>query len=243
MLLFFYAVSTKAVRIEVVEDYTSDGFIATFSHFTLRRGHCATLQSDQETIFFGSEKELARLFTEVSVGSKEISSQLEHLGNSWSFNPLTASHFGGLWEAAVKSANHHLRRIVGEHVLTFVEYATLFCKIEPCLNSRPLTTLPKNDLDIEIVSPSHFLFQRPSFIIPEPTRTEVKFSYAKRWQWITVLAQQFRNLCSKDYLQSFNRGINGNTLRVTQSRRHCTDEIKPCVCLRFCLQFLNYINN
>ena len=198
----FLCMSTKAVHIEVVEDYTSDAFIAAFSRFTSRRCHCATLQSDQGTNFVGADKELARLFTEASAELKEISSQLASLGTSWSFNPPTASHFGGLWEAAVKSAKYHLRRIVGEHVLTFVEYATLFCKIEACLNSRPLTTSPKNDPDFEILSPSHFLIQRPSSIIPEPTRTEVKFSYAKRWQWITGLAQLYWKLWSKNYLQS-----------------------------------------
>ena len=46
--------STKVVHIEVAEDFTS------------RRGHCATLQSDQGTNFVGADKELVRLFTEAT---------------------------------------------------------------------------------------------------------------------------------------------------------------------------------
>ena len=34
--------------------------------FTSRRGHCATLQSDQGANFVGADKELARLFTEAT---------------------------------------------------------------------------------------------------------------------------------------------------------------------------------
>ena len=62
------------------------------------------------------------------------------------------------------------------------------------MNSRPITILSKNDQDFEILSPLHFVIQRLSFIIPEPARTEIKFSYAKRWQWITGLAKQFWNV-------------------------------------------------
>ena len=58
--------STKAVQIEVVEDYTSDTFIAAFSRFTSRLGHCATLLSDQGTNFIGADKELARLITQAT---------------------------------------------------------------------------------------------------------------------------------------------------------------------------------
>ena len=78
-ICIFLCMSTKAVHIEVVEDYTSDAFIAAFSRFTLRRGHCATLQSDQGINFVGADKELPRLLTEASAEFKEISSQLASL--------------------------------------------------------------------------------------------------------------------------------------------------------------------
>ena len=65
----------------------------------------------------------------------QIVNSLALKGTSWIFNPPRAPHFGGIWEAAVKSAKHHMRRDIGEQVLTFFELATLMCRIEACLKA------------------------------------------------------------------------------------------------------------
>jgi len=71
----------------------------------------------------------------------EIKDFLCELEISWSFIPPIAPHFGGLWEAAVKSAKYHMIRIVGKAHLTFEEMQMTFCEIEAILNSRPLLPL------------------------------------------------------------------------------------------------------
>ena len=75
---------------------------------------------------------------------------------SWKFTPEKAPHFGGLWEAAVKSMKTHLRRIVADTKLTFEELTTLLIQIEACLNSRPLAPLPHDDDVIEALTLGHF---------------------------------------------------------------------------------------
>ena len=47
--------ATRAVHIEVVEDYTSEAFIAAFHRFTARRGFCKELFSDQGRNFVGAD--------------------------------------------------------------------------------------------------------------------------------------------------------------------------------------------
>ena len=64
--------------------------------------------------------------------------------------PEHAPHFGGLWEAVVKSFKRHLRRVVGGIRLTFVELTTTLAQVEACLNSRPLTAMPDSDEGIEV---------------------------------------------------------------------------------------------
>ena len=68
-----------------------------------------------------------------------------------SFIPKHSPHFGGIWEAAVKSAKFHLKRILGDYKHTFDEISTVLCQIEACLNSRllvPLVTPNTEGIDL-----------------------------------------------------------------------------------------------
>lgn len=58
-------------------------------------------------------------------------------------------YFGGKWVAGIKSVKHHLRRIIGDTVLTYEEISTLLIQIEAVLNSRSLCPLSIefNDID------------------------------------------------------------------------------------------------
>jgi len=58
-------------------------------------------------------------------------------GCEWKFIPPHGTHFGGLWEAAVKSVKYHLRRTLGSQVANYEELCKLLAELEVCLNSRP----------------------------------------------------------------------------------------------------------
>ena len=92
---------------------------------------------------------------------KEVSEFCSSQNINWKFIPERAPHFGGLWEAAVKSFKTHLRKVLGEAKLTFEEYTTVLTQVEACLNSRPLCPLPDSDDGIEALTPGHFLIGRP----------------------------------------------------------------------------------
>ena len=201
-IAIFICTATRAVHIEVVEDYTREAFIATFHRFTSRRGFCKELYSDQGTNFVGADALLRQMVDASSEFSSRVVLSLAQEGTSWIFNPPSAPHFGGIWEAAVKSAKHHLRCVIGDQVLTFSELATLMCRIEVCLNSRPLTTLNDDPSDIDFLSPSHFLIQRSSFIVPEGDVTNDNVSAGKRWLLISQLTQHFWARWSNEYLTS-----------------------------------------
>ena len=121
--------ATKAVHIEVVEDYTSEAFIAAFHRFTACPSFCKELFSGQGTSFIGADTLLKQMVSSSSSNSTQIVNSLVQEGTSWIFNPPSAPHFGGIWEAAVKSVKHHMRRVIGEQVLTFSELATLICRL------------------------------------------------------------------------------------------------------------------
>ena len=57
-------------------------------------------------------------------------------GISWKLIPERAPHFGGLWEAAVKSLKQHVRKVAMESKLSSEEYYTVLTQVESCLNSH-----------------------------------------------------------------------------------------------------------
>ena len=119
--------------------------------------------------------------------------------------PPSTPHFGGLWEAAVKPIKHHVRRVIGEQVLTFSELATLLCKVKVCLNSRPLVPLVDNATDLACLTPAHFLIQRDSFLVPEPDLTNECIPFGKSWKLVTQMSQHFWSRWSKEYLSSLQK--------------------------------------
>ncbi|XP_055908989.1 uncharacterized protein LOC129943507 [Eupeodes corollae] len=138
----FVCFTTKAVHLEAVGDLTTASFIAALRRFIARRGLCRTIFCDNATNFVGAQnelKELARLFdSESLIQIKEIC-RVDRI--EWRFIPPRSHHFGGLWEAAVKSAKYHFIRVAANAILNYEELTTLTAQIEAILNSRPITPL------------------------------------------------------------------------------------------------------
>ncbi|GFX80569.1 integrase catalytic domain-containing protein [Trichonephila clavipes] len=80
------------------------------------------------------------------------------------FNPPAIPHFGDLREAEVKSFKSHLKRVVGNNILTKEEFFTLVTQVEAVLNSRPLFPLSEDPNDDLALTPAHFLIGSPSHL-------------------------------------------------------------------------------
>jgi len=130
----------------VVQDLTADSFIAALSIYISLRGSPRIIWSDNATNFVGAKSEVAELkkliLSEQHTAS--ISSVCLADGIDWKFIPPRAPHFGGLWEAAVKSARFHFYRVVGASMLAIDELRTLAYEITAILNSRSLCSISEN---------------------------------------------------------------------------------------------------
>jgi len=58
----------------------------------------------------------------------------------------------------VKSIKHHLKRCIGIYTLTFEEMSTCLCRIEACLNSRPIAPASDNLDDYNMLTPVFSFF-------------------------------------------------------------------------------------
>ncbi|XP_044741922.1 uncharacterized protein LOC123302893 [Chrysoperla carnea] len=200
-VVLFICSSTYAIHLEIVTDYSTSGFIAAYKRFTGCRGICATLSSDCGTNLVGADAELKRLFTESSTQLKTLRSLLANDGTHWHFNPPSAPHFGGRWEAGVKSVKHHLKRVIGNTLLTYEEFTTVLIQIEAVLNSRPLCRLTDDPDDLAVLTPGHCLTGGPLTTIPEPALTHLKITHLSRWQLTRQILENFWTKWSREYLQ------------------------------------------
>ena len=207
-ICLFVSLAVKAVHLELVSDLTTEAFIATLRRFIARRGHPSLIWSDHGTNFVGASRELKELseFLTQQMVEGTISQFCSTLSIEGRFIPERGPHFGGLWEAAVKSAKTHLKRVVGDTKLTFEEMTTLLTQIEACLNSRPLVAINTPDDDgIEALTPGHFLIGQPLCALPDPSSSYQSGSLVQRWDLCQRLTRHFWQRWSMEYLTSLNR--------------------------------------
>ncbi|XP_018393377.1 PREDICTED: uncharacterized protein LOC108772354 [Cyphomyrmex costatus] len=106
----FVCFSTKAVHLELMSDLTSNAFISALRRFISRRGRPACLYSDNGTVFVGAHNQLKEIqdFLKTQQAQADIGQFFCKQEITWKFIPPNAPHFGGLWEAAVKSVKYHM---------------------------------------------------------------------------------------------------------------------------------------
>jgi len=148
----------------------------------------------------------------------KIYTSLSTLGVNWHFIPPRSPHFGGLWEASVKSLKTHLYCVLGNACLTHEELNTIIIKIEAVLNSRPLTPISSHPSDMSVLTPDHFLVGEPLCALPESDLTGVPKNRLKRWQRVAQLSQQIWGRWRLEYLaqlQTLSRSL-GETWKYSR---------------------------
>lgn len=216
-IALFICLATRAVHLELVDDYSSSAFLNAFSRFCARRGLPQSIYSDNGINFVGADRELA-LAHRAAIQDPNFQNRTATDNVLWHFIPPSAPHFGGIWEAGVKSVKHHLRRVLGSHTLTYEEFTTLLCRVEACLNSRPLAPLSDAFDNYDTLTPGHFLIGSAITVNPEQSLLDVNENRLTRWQLIRQLTESFWKRWYDDYV---------NTLQQRSKWRAGQPAIKP----------------
>ena len=212
----FISLTMKAVHLEAVSDLTSEAFIAALRHLIAHRGHLFLISSDNGTNFVGANRQLKELYDFLAQQKTEgiIADFCTARNEEWCFISEHGPNFGGLWEAAVKSAKSHLRRIMGPIKFTFEELTTILAQVEACLNSRPLVSASTSDDDgIEVLTPGHFLVRQTLCALPDPFFSFHSTSLLRRWDLFQNLVRHFWPRWSSEYLSTLNKFNKGIILR------------------------------
>lgn len=199
-IALFVCMTVKAVHIELVSDYISATFIAAYQRFVSRRGLPNSMYSDNGTTFRGADREMTEAYFK-AIRDPNFLNQLAIDNVAWHFLPPSAPHFGGLWEAGVRSVKHHLKRCIGNHTLTFEEMTTFLCRVEACLNSRP-AAVSENIDDYRSLPHGHFLIGTPLIALPEPSLLDINENRLSRWQLVQRCTEGFWKSWANDYLHA-----------------------------------------
>ncbi|XP_049306193.1 uncharacterized protein LOC125776698 isoform X2 [Bactrocera dorsalis] len=156
--------------------------------------------SDNATNFVGADRKLRELKEAFLAQATELKGFAADEGFSFTFIPPRAPHFGGLWEAAVKSAKHLIVRTIDNVLLTAEELSTLLAEAEAILNSWPLTPLNQDPNDGEALTPAHLLIGCSLRSLPPAQVAMDPIHCCERWQLVCCLKQQFWRQWSKTYL-------------------------------------------
>ncbi|XP_064109610.1 uncharacterized protein LOC135217574 [Macrobrachium nipponense] len=133
-----------------------------------------------------TEKELRKSLQEMN--DDQVRAFLSKESISWTFNPPTANHMGGVWERQIRTVRKVLTPLFKEHAgrLDDENYRTLLTEVEAIVNDCPLTTVSDSPDDLQPLCPEQLLTQKSSVVMPPPgvfSTTEVEQGKAAPSSW------------------------------------------------------------
>ena len=122
----FVCLATKAIHLEMVSSLNKQDCIMALKRFVARRVKPKKNISDNGSNFIGARNDLMKIQAILgkSNQSESLRMYLSQQGIEWVTIIPRAPHFGGVWEAGVKSMKRHLRRVVGVQRLNYEELLT-----------------------------------------------------------------------------------------------------------------------
>ena len=197
----FTCLSSRAVHIELAENYSTAAFLGALRRFSAIRGYPATLHSDNGTQMIAANKELLQINNELE--QKKICEMASINGIQWSYNRSADSPWlNGACEALIKSIKVSLQKCIGDSILTFAELQTVCYEVADLVNSRPIGAKPGCDILLgSYLSPNDLLLGR-SNRRPPVYSVDVDASPKRRMMFMQSIVNNFWRRWHRDYFPS-----------------------------------------
>ncbi|XP_042876990.1 uncharacterized protein K02A2.6-like [Penaeus japonicus] len=193
--VIFTCLSSRAVHLDIVENYSTEAFIGAIQRFVSIRGYPYSIHSDNGTQMVAANKELIKISRELD--KRHIVRSMSNKGVEWSFNRSSdAPWLNGSCESLIKSVKMSIQKAIGESILTYAEFHTVLFEIANLINSRPIGMKPGYTIELgSYLCPNDLLLGRSNREAPFGKfdlgstlnkrlhfTQNIVFSFWKRWQ-------------------------------------------------------------
>lgn len=213
----FTCAAVRAVHLELTRSLSTDNFLMALRRFIGRRGVPTMILSDDARTFRRAAIELR---SPDSLWDEEvIQGFLSRRKIKWNFIVERAPWCGGFWERLIRTMKNLMKVTIGKAKLNFEHLRTLIVETEEIVNSRPLTYVSADPMDLSPLTPSSFLFESRSLPTDlssrEPDAEMLRSAWKQRMKYATKLKKRWR----VEYLQllrSFHHNPNKSTVQLKE---------------------------
>ena len=153
-IILYVCCTSRALRLDLVEDLTGQTFIRSLRRYIARRGTPAIINTDNAKTFKFTSKFLEKLARDDGLLSFLTAKRMK-----WRFNLERSPWWGGYFERMLGSVKRCLKKVLGNAKLNFDELLTIITEIESTLNNRPLTYI-YDEIGHHPLTPSHLVYGR-----------------------------------------------------------------------------------
>lgn len=203
--VIFTCLAVRAIHLEIAHTLNSQSAIMAITRMISRRGQPKTIYCDNGTNMVAASKEMKKVLQEID--QSEIQNSLCSRGIDFKFIPPGAPHMGGTWERLIGSVKRIIGKNLHDQSLKEETLQTFFAEAEYLVNSRPLTRVSSDPMDIEALTPNHFLLgsssgrEDGSLVHLSPDNDCLR----REWKKTQMLLDNFWKRWVRDYLPTLTK--------------------------------------
>ena len=195
---------TRGVHLELLPSLETGKFLPCLKRFIARRGRPKTLYSDNGGTFVKASKWLKGVQRD-----EEIQGLLEQQEIRWHFNLPRAPWWGGQFERLIGVVKRAFNKTIGATTLTWDELNDVILDVEVQINRRPLSYVD-DDVQLPILTPSAFLFQRSNMLPEQEPWREKDVDLRRREKYLRSCKDQLWRRWTREYLTALRERHNLN---------------------------------
>ena len=165
--VIFNCTVTRAIHLDLTEDYGTDSILQSLQRFTSIRGCPGEIQSDQGSQLIAAAKDIAELVANWDWQPIQQWATTEQI--KWTLAPAEGPHRNGLSESLIRSVKRTIKhKITNGNILTYAQLLTVLYDVANIINMRPIGITSGSDPEQPTsITPNHLILGRASAGAPQ----------------------------------------------------------------------------